>query len=326
MQRLILLICLIFLHQLSAEEESALELERFNFVFENDAFFRIDRWYSAGTDLSLLCKVKDHSVYLPFVDHTKSITYVGFALTQEIYTPAEFNNPDPQLNDRPYAGWLYASFAIHQSSAKSLDSLELQLGVVGPSARAEEVQRFIHYNIIGDPVDGWQHQLHDEPGINLAYHHHERYLLSRQKYESVFIPRVGVVLGNIRTELDIGALYRVGVHLPKDFGQNFVMMPGLDSAIPAVNSDANKEKSPYSYYLQLQSDLRLVGRDLLLEGNSDGNSLSVEPYPVVGRIGGGIGGSYGNHQLSLIYTAESKSFTEQEKIHGYATLLFSYAY
>lgn len=325
-QRLVILISLIFLCPLSADEGSDLEFERFNFVFENDAFLRIDRWYSSGIDLSFLFKVKGPLFHLPFVDRTDSITYLSFALSQEMYTPEEFNNPYPQFDDRPYAGWLYASFAVHQSTTESLDSLELQLGVVGPSAKAEEVQRFIHDNILGDPVNGWQNQLHDEAGINLAYHHHERYRLTTHRYESLFIPRIGGVLGNVRTEFDIGALYRVGVNLPQDFGQNFVMMPGLDSAVPAVNRGETKQSPPFSYYLQLQSDLRLIARDIFLQGSSDGNSLSVEPYPLVGRVGGGVGGSYEEYQLSIIYTAESKSFTLQSAIHGYASLLFTYSY
>jgi len=321
-----LLLILFFIYPLWAEQRPLLEFERFNSVFENDAFFRIDRWYSAGVDLSFLYKVKDDLPAFTFTDHDNTISYIAFALSWEIYTPASFNDPEPQLDDRPYAGWLYGSFALHQSSAKRLDSLELQLGIVGPSAKGEEIQRFVHDHIYGDPVDGWQHQLHDEFGINLAYHHHERYALKRDKYESVLIPRIGGVLGNVRTEFDIGALYRIGVNLPADFGQNFVMMPGLDSAIPTLNRGETKQRSPYSYYVQLQSDLRLIGRDIFLEGNSDGDSLSVEPYPVVGRVGGGVGGAYENYQLSIIYTAESKSFTLQPKIHGYASLLLVYSY
>lgn len=309
-----------------AQEKSLMEFERFNFVFENDAFFRIDRWYSAGIDLSFLYKVNEPQIVLPFVDQTKALTYMSFALTLEMYTPATYNDPEPDPDDRPYAGWLYGSFGLHQSSAERLDSVELQLGVVGPSAQAEAVQRFIHEHIIGDPVDGWQNQLHDELGVNLAYHHHRRYAFHTKAYESVIVPRIGGVLGNVRTELDTGVLYRVGLNLPKDFGQNFVMSPGLDSAIPARNSNEKKYLSPYSYYLQLQCDLRFVGRDMFLEGNSDDNSLSVDPYPVVARAGGGIGGSYRNYQLSVIYTVETKSFTQQSKVHGYGSLLFTYSY
>ncbi len=320
------LLLLLLLQSLWAEDEAVLEFKRFNFVFENDGFFRIDRWYTAGIDLSFLYQFNQEQFYLPFVDHHSALTYLSFAVSLEMYTPATFNDPEPQPDDRPYAGWLYGSFGWHQSSAKTLDTLELQLGIVGPSAQAEAVQRFIHYNIIGDPVDGWQNQLHDELGINLAYHHHERFTFRTEGYESIFIPRIGAVIGNVRTEFDTGLLYRVGIHLPQDFGQNFIMTPGLDSAIPAQNRGATQYRARYSYYLQFQGDLRFVGRDLFLEGNSDGNSLSVTPYPVVARAGGGIGGSYQNYQLSVIYTAESKSFTQQTKIHGYGSLLFTYSY
>ena len=321
-----LLLLPLLLNPLWAGEQDLLEFERFNFVFDNDTFVRTDRWYTLGCDLSFLYRLHDDPFALPFSNEQKSISYLALALTMEMYTPEKFNDPNPQLDDRPYAGWLYGSFALHQSSAESLDSLELQLGLVGPSVKAGEIQKFVHDHIFGDPVNGWQNQLHNEFGINLAYHHHERYIVDTQQYEAVFIPRAGGVIGNVRTELDLGVLYRIGIHIPRDFGQNFVMMPGLDSAIPALERDGERYGAPYGYYLQLQSDLRLIGRDIFLEGNSDGNSLSVDPYPLVGRVGGGFGGSYKNYQLSLIYTAESKSFTQQPHIHGYASLFFSYAY
>jgi len=321
--RSLLSLLLIAVHPLLAEEKASFEPVHYNIVFENDYFVTTDRWYTTGVDLSLLSRI--YARPLPFSDK-KSLSYIGLSLSLEMYTPEKFNDPEPQPNDRPYAGWLYGSFALHQSSAKCLDSLELQLGIVGPSARAEEIQRFVHDHVIGDPVDGWQNQLRDEPGVNLAYHHHQRYSSRSGGYETVFIPRIGAVLGNVRTEADLGLLYRLGVHLPRDFGQNFVMTPGLDSAIPAINMGEGRKKAPFSCYLQLQSDLRLVARDLFLEGNSYKSSLSVEPYPMVGRVGGGIGGAYGNYQLSLIWTAESRSFTQQHRIHGYGSLLFSYAY
>jgi len=324
MRFLLLSIFLVF--SLAAEEKPLLERERFNAVFENDAFFRIDRWYSVGVDLSLLYKFNDDSFHLPFLDHKNSISYLGFGLSLEMYTPASLSDPFPQPNDRPYAGWLYGSFAFHQSNAKRLDSLELQVGVVGPSSKAQQVQAVIHDHILGDDVKGWRYQLHDELGVNLAYHHHERYPISLKKYESVFIPRIGGVLGDVRTEFDVGALYRVGVNIPKDYGQNFVMMPGLDSTIPAVDKGIERNKNHQGYYLQVQSDVRFVIRDMFLQGNTDGNSLSVNPYPLVFRLGGGIGGSYENYQLSLIYTVESKSFTQQSKIHAYASLLFTYSF
>jgi len=305
-----------------AENTAALEIERLNFVFENDYFVQTDRWYSSGLDLSLLFRLNEPPSFL----ERDRVTYLAIALSHEMYTPREFNIPELQTDDRPYAGWLYGSIALHQSNASTLETVELQVGIVGPSARAEELQRFVHEHIIGDPVDGWQHQLSDEPGLNLAYHHHERFMLSTTGREALLIPRIGAVIGNVHTELDAGILYRTGVNIPVDFGQNFMVVPGLDSAIPAYNKDDTKYRAAYGYYLQLQADLRLVGRDLFLEGNTYKDSHSVDPYHLVGRFGGGIGGSYHAYEVSLIYTLESKSFTQQPKFHAFGSMLFTYHY
>lgn len=318
-----ILFYLLSLHSAMAESDTALEINRLNFVFENDYFVQTDRWYSSGLDLSLLFRLKRPP---SFLERNNTVTYLAFAISHEMYTPREFNKAELQTDDRPYAGWLYGSIALHQSNASTLDTAELQIGIVGPSAKAEQLQRFVHDHILGDPVDGWQHQLADEPGLNLAYHHHVRFLVPGAGDKALFIPRLGAVIGNVRTELDAGLLYRTGVNLPADFGQNFMLTPGLDSAIPAYDKSAVEYRAAYSYYLQLQADLRLVGRDLFLEGNTYKDSHSVDPYPLVGKIGGGIGGSYGQYEASLIYTVESKSFTQQRKYHAFGSMLLTYHY
>jgi len=318
-----ILIYLLSLHSALAESDAALEIERLNFVFENDYFVRTDRWYSSGLDLSLLFRFNQPP---SFLQRSNAVTYLAFGISHEMYTPLEYNNPELQTDDRPYAGWLYGSFALHQSNASTLETVELQVGIVGPSAKAEQLQRFVHDHILGDPVDGWQHQLADEPGLNLAYHHHKRFSVPLSGHEALFIPRIGAVIGNVRTELDAGMLYRTGVNLPADFGQNFMLTPGLDSAIPAYDKGATEYRPAYSYYLQLHADLRLVGRDLFLEGNTYKESHSVEPYPLVGKVGAGIGGSYGEYEASLLYTVESKSFTQQPKFHAFGSMLLTYHY
>lgn len=318
-----ILFFLLSLRSVLAEGDAALEIERLNFVFENDHLVHTDRWYTSGLDLSLLFRLRQPPSIL---QRDNTITYLAFAISHEMYTPREFNNPELQTDDRPYAGWLYGSFALHQSNASTLQTVELQIGIVGPSAKAEQLQRFVHDHILGDPVDGWQHQLADEPGLNLAYHHHQRYLMPGGGREALFIPRIGAVLGNVRTELDAGMLYRTGVNLPADYGQNFMFTPGLDSAIPAYDGGTAEYRPAYSYYLQLQADLRLVGRDLFLEGNTYKESHSVEPYPLVGKIGAGIGGGYGLYEASILYTLESKSFTQQRKFHAFGSLLLTYHY
>ncbi len=50
-----------------------------------------------------------------------------------------------------------------------LDTLQLDLGVIGPAAGGEFVQNNFH-NLIGvDPAYGWGNQLHNEPTVGLTF-------------------------------------------------------------------------------------------------------------------------------------------------------------
>ena len=79
----------------------------------------------------------------------------GISIGQNIYTPQDTDTSAPIHNDRPYAAWLYASFAL-QSTYKRvdpktmkdvpvrLDTLALDVGLVGPAAGGEFVQNNFH--------------------------------------------------------------------------------------------------------------------------------------------------------------------------------------
>ncbi len=128
----------------------------FTFQIENDVFNRIgksDRDYTNGVRLGWLSPalpdLPDALTSLLTIptffgeDPVSSVTRrVGIAIGQNLYTPADTDTSAPIRNDRPYAAWLYSSFAL-QSTYKRvdpktmkdvpvrLDTLQLDLGLVG---------------------------------------------------------------------------------------------------------------------------------------------------------------------------------------------------
>ena len=76
--------------------------------------------------------------------------------------------------------WLYPSFALQQTYKRidpktnkeepvRLDTIALDLGLVGPAAGGEFVQNNFH-RLIGVPTaNGWANQLHNEPTIGLTF-------------------------------------------------------------------------------------------------------------------------------------------------------------
>jgi len=80
----------------------------------------------------------------------------SFSLGQNIFTPEDTAATQLIPEDRPYAGWLYMGFGmVANQGTKRYDKLELEIGVVGPYAFAEDVQTFWH-SLLGlqVPQDG----------------------------------------------------------------------------------------------------------------------------------------------------------------------------
>ena len=166
----------------------------FIFQVENDVFNRFsptDRDYTNGVRIGWLSPsitamppgIVALTTIPTFFGEPQSdsvVRRVGVSIGQNIYTPNDIFASQPIYNDRPYAAWLYASFALQytykrrdektgQQDPVRLDTLQLDLGVIGPAAGGEFVQNNFH-NIIGVArANGWANQLHNEPTIGIGF-------------------------------------------------------------------------------------------------------------------------------------------------------------
>src|SRR5436190_6373079 len=200
----------------------------FTLQIENDVFNRIgksDRDYTNGVRLGWLSPALPdlpeglaNLTTIPTFfgeDPVSSVTRrFGISIGQNLYTPADTDTSAPIRNDRPYAAWLYASFAL-QSTYKRvdpktmkdvpvrLDTLQLDLGVIGPAAGGEFVQNNFHRLIGVATANGWANQLHNEPTIGLTFERRWRtnhgVIFEDPKFEYDFVPRLGASIGNAVT-------------------------------------------------------------------------------------------------------------------------------
>jgi hypothetical protein len=257
-------------------------------------------------------------------DHTYKF---GFSLGQNIYTPVDTQTPAPQPEDRPYAGWLYTGVALHvlypeatAGGPARLDIFELNLGLVGPSALGEDVQNGYHKIIGVAEARGWDHQIRDEPGINLIYERRLRYssAAARQGWGADFIPRAGLSLGNVFTYANVGAELRAGWKLPADFGASLIR-PSGDAAPDRIRPD-------YGIFLFGAFEGRAVARDITLDGNTFKDGPSVDKKPLVADFYGGIGFSAPWLQLRYTQVLRTKEFEGQRDSQVFgsisATILF----
>jgi hypothetical protein len=149
---------------------------------ENDLLTSSDNNYTNGVGITWVSADLDHYdpdsfvskwsrfwKFLPFVLDEGYTTYAGWSLAQEIDTPDDILDPNPPQDDQPYAGILYLDTLFYARKERWAHVWQLKLGVVGPAAHADDVQKGVHDLIGADEPRGWHTQLPNEPVINIGY-------------------------------------------------------------------------------------------------------------------------------------------------------------
>jgi len=225
---------------------------------------------------------------------------VGAQFRHFIFTPELLSEELLVTDDRPYAGWLTLGLFMQRSENNTFDHLQVDVGVVGPYALAEEAQMFVH-SMMPNTIKplGWDNQLSNELAVNLHYQRRWRYRTTDNPHGLAgdVIPFAGFRVGNVRTDAIGGAAFRLGYNLPFDFG------PGT---IEDFTDHTAGEREPLSAYVYARLEGRAVARDIFLDGNTFANSHSIDKKSLVGTAQLGVEGSYEGLFLgwSLIFRTE----------------------
>lgn len=291
---------------------------------ENDVVVGTDRNYTNGLRLSYLSPevAPDHWSWkvarkLPIYAPGQKLRF-STAIGQSIFTPEDTEATQLILDDRPYAAWAYGGFGVLLYDDKrdaagrplgtgQMQSLVLELGVVGPWAMGEEVQNNFHTLIGAERSKGWSHQLENEPGAMLTYESKWRRFLfygARQGLGLEVMPHVGGAVGNVMTYGALGASLRLGAGLPEDFGP-----PRIRPSLPG--SGYFRGSDGFSWYLFAGAEGRYVLRNIFLDGNSYRDSHSIDKNPLVGDLQAGVAITYDGLRLSYTQVYRSPEIDGQ---------------
>lgn len=326
-----------------AEEERPRFCQTFNLYLENDMFGETDRHYTNGIRLSCISAdltsyledpslpawVKETNRRLRFFhglkDQQELERNLVISLGQTMFTPSDKYASELIEDDRPYAGFLYLGFAYHIRDEEQLDSLEMNLGMVGPASLAENAQDLVHDIRNIDKFNGWDNQLENELGLELVYEHKHRFKLTHQWPHQDFIAHSGVSLGNIATYLNLGGEYRIGWQLPEDFGTSSLRSGG-DNSSPGRGDARYCQRLICGLHAFISFDTRLVARDIFLDGNTFESSHSVDRRPVVSDAAIGFSFLVDGWKISYAKVFRTREFEEQQDPHEYGSLSISYSF
>jgi hypothetical protein len=248
---------------------------------------------------------------------------VAVSLKQFIFTGIDLSDPTPAADDHPYAGWLTLGLALQRSDATRHDHFGIDLGIIGPSSMAEDIQRWIH-DEFPDEIDpaGWDTQVRDEFAFNLTYQRTWR--TERAERADVrglqfdMLPAARVDAGTVFMRARGQATLRLGANLPDDFGPASLLGFRDHTARP----DPSKDWSVYGY-MTVAADA--VGRDIFLDGSTFSSSRSTEREVLVARATLGVMARIKFVEFGWAQTFESNRFRAQPNGQTWGSFMVSVA-
>lgn len=299
----------------------------FTLAVENDSLGSgSDRHYTSGVRATWLSPGKEPTSFATALmdlfgnsdSPTPSASYVS--LGQNLYTPEDIAAPQPDPNDRPYAAFLYGSRGYTRALGNRIDNIELTLGVVGPLALGEPTQRAVHDVLDATDPKGWDAQLDNEIGVNVAWERRwpGASVARLGDLQSRLMPHVGVSVGNVYTHASAGLTWQV---LPDSHTWQSPPLR-VRPAIPGSGFFYSDRSGPgWSAFAGVE--VRAVGRNIFLDGNTFESSPSVDKEPFVVDANAGLTLSFERLRIAYTLNWRSREFDGQQNAHLFGALSVS---
>ena len=307
----------------SAAGLTASAQDTFSAYWENDSRTikpngKSDRHYTNGLKLVYTAQpewawLKDFGDWGGAADAITTEKAVGFFLGQNIYTPNHADDPAKRRDqERVFAGWLYTGMFVQRRAGETLDHVELNVGVIGPSSKADSIQRCVHTMVNSDVPLGWEGQLGDEAAADFTWVRKQRYtegLFAPTEHTDV-ITDIGFTAGSLHRNIEAGIMVRYGGVLPKDFGPGRLALPSS-----AAGRDKDATRSAYLF-------ARLAGRGV----EHDRFLSGLTPRPLVGVASAGLVCRFGDLEFAYSQTFLTPEFKEQDIADCFAAVTLTWLF
>lgn len=319
---LIIPVCALATPSFAADKPGERKGSSFSIRWENDTFGGTDANYTNGFSLALTQQGRGPigGAWHLFGD-PEGEKFTTYDLGQLVFNPDDTGRRVPDPSDRPYAGFLYLGLTTFLQHDESLHGLKLFVGVVGPVSLSEAVQKATHRVFLYNMPQGWDFQLKNEPVVNLLYEYrHKITFTPRDAAVGVeLIPVGSAMLGNFLIQAQAEAQFRIGYHLPDDFGATVLRGIG-NLPFPQVGGTRHS----WGFYAFAGGSASLVARNLTLDGNTFANSRSVDKRLFLPALEFGASLCTSRFQASFSYVMMGQEFYGQHVREDYGSILLSY--
>ncbi len=309
---------------------SLIHADQWNVGIENDLLFGDDGDYSNGFVFGWQVDPQnnfDHASW-PF-NWQKSFAFSqssqssqwGAKLSQRMWTPKDIVVDVPQPFERPYAGLL----ELESFTASFSDTLAqknwVAIGVMGPASGAQSVQEFVHKSTGSQAPEGWKYQVKNEVTLQLAYEV-DTLLIRRPAFSESqwdLSAYSHSMLGNFRSETNLGVTLRWGDKLGDTFGQ----LSSQSGHFGNFSSSARAGGS-WTVFARAQAGYRF--NDLTIEGDLPYDSFTQVKHEQ-GEAAVGFVWAFPTWSLRWSFNIYSKEFeSDTQRWHGFGVLSSSWIF
>jgi len=212
--------------------------KEFVLTTDNDVYLLTtqDRYYTNGIELSYQQGFKAKNA-------AKVASILSIQAGQKMYTGIRIEDSDylGKQFDLPFNAYLYINAEWRQvfTADRDLWALKIEAAQIGPKAKGEQAQRFIHQLFDMYPADGWEGQIENAFGVDIEARYQRKIALSSNK----------------KWELSTSATGRLGMHhtfvewsLPVRFGK-FVNFNHSTWTKGHLTTDRSALKECYVFYM-----------------------------------------------------------------------------
>ena len=239
---------------------------------------------------------------------------------QEMYNPISGYAPDPETQDRPFAGYLYLSGAMSWfHSDESILKTSVAIGTTGPNSLAEDGQKLLHKTVGFYELAGWEYQIKNELTLNLAAQYTR--LLYRAANNATDFSFEGYArAGTVYSGAGAGILFRAG-------GINQLFNSAYTNSVIG-NHAKTKALVKREVFFYAKPQLNFVAYDATVQGSlfNDNSPVTFGVKPIV--FAQQVGFNYSSQRFTFDFGMifKTKEIKSNARAHQYGSISMFYRF
>jgi len=298
-----------------SQVDSVANSNEISITIDNDIFFFIDRYYSAGHEISyrrLLSKEQFLARWFDQGDQS-SKWIASFGVGNKIFTPKKVRFVNPVNMDRPYAGFFYGGISLaHLKGQSSISNISFETGLVGEKTGLGQLQAWWHETTGFQEPRGWDSQIANEIIFNMQY----------QLQKGIKVARHLDLVSTSKLSAGTGSN-----KISQDFALRVFRFNPLTRSVFSKSLLGNKDISNPEFFIFLGGGIDYVMSNIFLEGSLFDNPSPFTVEATTGILRGNFGLMYARNRgsFSLLFNNIGKEMVDGSR-HNYMSFIFSHRF